>query len=147
MMAWRIGLLVGLALVMGCRGPQNASQQTESSGLKPLAVFYGRYLSQHRGQPPQSEAEFKQFLATMSPEDLKSFNLASADEVLVSSRDKLPYVVMYGAKPGGPMLNGAPLIGYEQQGVNGKRYVGNWLGAVEEVDEAKFKELVPASPP
>jgi hypothetical protein len=34
-------------------------------------------------------------------------------------------------------------VAYEQEGVDGKRYVATVVGAVEEVDEARFRELVP----
>jgi hypothetical protein len=35
------------------------------------------------------------------------------------------------------------VVFYEKAGKNGKRYVAYPMGKVEEVDEAKFKELVP----
>lgn len=143
-------LLFALALVatVGCLGSQTASQEKEESNLKPLAVFFGRYLAQHRGQPPQDEAEFKQFLTEISPEELKTFNLTSTDQIFVSSRDKQPYVIIYG-QPTGPSKGpgGAPIIAYEKVGVGGKRYVASSLAGVEEVDETRFRELVPNAAP
>jgi hypothetical protein len=137
-----LAMLVAL-LVSGCGGTRTASQKTEQSTLKPLAVFYGRYISSHMGQPPPNEEEFKKFVSSLPAEDLKGFNLTSADQVFVSDRDKQPYKVIYGVPSGPPGPAGAPVIAYEQQGVGGKRFVASNLGAVEEVDEAKFKEYVP----
>lgn len=136
-------LAFALVCSWGCQG-QSASKSTEESNLKPLAVFYGRYLAQNRGRPPQNEAEFKAFVAKLSPDELKMFNLTSADQMFVSSRDQQPHIVVYGT-PTGPSTGpgNAPIIAYEKTGVGGKRYVASSLGGVEEVDEARFKELVP----
>lgn len=133
---------------VGCGGTQSASQETESSNLKPLAVFYGRYVAQHRGQPPANEAEFKKFLSSLPPEELQQFAVDSVESLLVSSRDGQPYVVVYG-KPTGPPLGpgGMPIIAYEQTGVNGKRFVASSIGGIEEVDAARFQELVPTTAP
>lgn len=137
-------ILACVSFLVGCGGTQTASQATEESGLKPLAVFYGRFIAQHRGQPPKDEAEFRQFLGTVGAEELASFNVQNIDQIMTSSRDNQPYVVLYGA-PTGPAKGpgGAPVIAYEKQGVGGKRFVASNLGGVEEVDEARFKELVP----
>jgi hypothetical protein len=125
----------------GCT--RNASQETESSNMKPLAVFYGRFISMHRGQPPASEEEFKSYLKTLSPESLQSFNVTDINSLLVSTRDKKPYVIRYGKVTGPAGPGGMPVVAYEQEGVDGKRYVATVVGAVEEVDEARFRELVP----
>jgi hypothetical protein len=140
-------LLVLLALVTvftGCGQTQTGSHETEGSSLKPLGIYYGRFIGQHRGQPPKDEAEFKAFLTTVTPDELKSHNVGSVDEMFVSKRDGQPYVVVYGATTN-PAIGqgGAPVIAYEKQGVGGKRYVATSMGAVEEVDEARFKQLVP----
>jgi hypothetical protein len=37
------------------------------------------------------------------------------------------------------------VVGFEQQGAGGRRFVGFTLGMVEEVDEQRFNTLVPAS--
>ena len=39
-----------------------------------------------------------------------------------------------------------PIIAYEQTGVGDKRLVASSLGGVEEVDEARFRKLVPSAP-
>jgi len=65
--------------------------------------------------------------------------------MFVSSRYKKPYMVIYGPTSGeGPA--GQPVIAYEQEGMNGKRFVASKMGAVEEVDEARFRKMVPSVP-
>jgi hypothetical protein len=80
---------------------------------------------------------------------LKSLNVSSIEELFVSPRDGKPYKILYGeaakkAPSGGPA--GAPVIAYEQQGQGGRRWVASAMGAIEEVDEARLKQLVPGGP-
>ena len=133
--------LVLAVIAGGCT--RNASQATESSNMKPLAVAYGRYISSHKGQPPANEGEFKTYLKTLSPESLQSFKVTDVESLLVSTRDNKPYVIRYGKVTGPAGPGGMPVVAYEQEGVNGKRYIATMVGAVEEVDEARFRELVP----
>lgn len=109
--------------------------------MKILGLLYGQYSGQHRGQPPANEAQFKQFIEK-NDAFLKQRQLDLAS-VFVSERDGKPYVVLYGPPKGPYDLIGQPVVAYEQDGVNGKRFVANTMGAVEEVDEARFHHLVP----
>lgn len=137
-----VGLL--LAVGAGC-GSNQAKVDQETSNLKPLSVLYGQFIGQHRGQPPKDEAEFKAFVKALDPSVLKALNVADAESLFISSRDKQPYGIVYGAASGPPGPAGQPVVIYEQIGVGGRRYVASTLGAIEEVDEAKFKTLVPTA--
>lgn len=44
------------------------------------------------------------------------------------------------------MAGAAEVIAWEQTGADGRRMIGNSLGAVEEVDEATFQQRVPQQP-
>jgi hypothetical protein len=141
-------LAIGAATAhVGCE--RAASKATESSTIKPLAVFYGQFTGMHKGQPPANEAEFKEFIRNLPPESLKSLNVTDVESLFVSSRDKQPYIVKYGqasgsvGAPGKAGPGGMPVIAYEQVGVDGKRYIATTVGAVEEVDDARFRVLVP----
>lgn len=143
------GIVVGWLGWMGCGGGSRESLQREQSTLKPLAILYGQYIGQHRGQPPPNEEAFRKFIEAQPPEMLKSLNVSSVDELFVSSRDGKPYKILYGeaakkGPPGGPA--GSPVIAYEQEGQGGRRWVASSMGAIEEVDEARFKQLVPGGP-
>lgn len=156
---WRavLALAVLISGLAGCGGNTKKAAQ-ESSNLKPLAIIYGRFVGRHQGKPPASEAELKEFAKTEADENfLKQHTLPNVDAMFVSSRDNQPYVVIYGALPpaapppaGGPTPGdsmagfggGAPVIAYEKTGVGGKRYVATSLGAVAELDEKHFQDLV-----
>jgi len=132
-LSWRLTALcvVGLACTTatGC-GSQKKSLARQQSGLKKLAIVYGRFLSQHRGKPPAN---------------LTSFGIDDSNRVFISNRDNKPYVIIYGQPKGPPGPGGSPVIAYEQQGEAGMRWVASALGAVEEVDEARFRQLVPTA--
>jgi hypothetical protein len=142
--------VVGLTClaVAGCGGAQKKSLAVQQSGLKKLARVYGQFLTQHQGQPPANEAEFKKFAQSLSADDLTSLGVEKADQIFISDRDNKPYVVIYG-QPKGPRggPGGSPVVAYEQEGQAGKRWVASALGAVEEVDEARFRELIPTAKP
>jgi hypothetical protein len=137
-------ILAFCALPLGCGGDSGGEEQ-QKSNLKPLALLYGQYTGQHQGQPPADEAQFKEYVRSQSTM-LESFQVTDPENLFVSSRDGKPYVIKYGAADGPPGPGGYPVIAYEQEGVGGKRFVASSVGAVDEVDEAKFKELVPGAP-
>ncbi|MDZ7616995.1 MAG: hypothetical protein U1E05_08325 [Patescibacteria group bacterium] len=149
MAAWSL-LAAACLLALGCGGARRQAEQREESRLKPLALFYGQFTGQHRGRPPASETQLKEFIQAQGPEALASFQVNDVDALFVSERDGKPYVVLYAdaAKGNPPGPAGAPVIAYEQEGAGGLRYVASSMGAVEEVDDARFRELVslPAVP-
>lgn len=143
-----VGGVVGVVGLAGCGGGSRESLQREQSTLKPLAILYGQYIGQHRGQPPPNEQAFREFIQQQGPEVLKSFHVSSIDELFISPRDGKPYKILYGeaAKKGPPGPAGSPVIAYEQEGRGGRRWVASAMGAIEEVDDARFKQLVPGGP-
>jgi hypothetical protein len=141
---WWSGALAGwlLLCISGCNSG-NATVEQETSNLKPLAVFYGQYVGQHRGQAPPSEQAFKEFVKSKAASPAATFSIKDVEGLFISSRDKKPYVIRYGGTTGPPGAAGAPVVAYEQEGVKGKRYVATAVGAVQEVDDAQFHTLVP----
>jgi hypothetical protein len=142
------GFALGLALTMvGCTGGQKQSQQREESGLKTLAILYMQFSSRHRGAGPANEAEFKKFIQGLPETQRTAMGVKDVEKLFVSDRDGKPYVILYGAKasaaPGPKGPSAAPVVGYEQTGSGGRRFVASALGAVEELDEAAFKQRVP----
>lgn len=133
-------LIVPLTLIMcvaGCGGggPSQEEQQL-ASNMQGLAIAYGQCTSQNRGRPPQNEAQLRQFIKSLGPQWLEQYKAETVDDIFVSSRDGKPYVILFG-KPG------VHYIAYEQEGVDGKRFVADNLGTTEEMDEATFREKVP----
>lgn len=147
-MAFRVAFLsavVGLthlACVGGCRS-RAESKPREESHIKVLGLLYGQYVGQHMGRPPQDEQTFRAFVQRQEA-FLKQFRLESADQVFQSERDGEPYTVVYGDLSKTGQFLGGPVVAWEKKGVGGRRYVVNSLGAVKEVTEEEFKQLVPA---
>ena len=144
------GVCVATALFVGCSsGQKNLAEQ--QSNMKPLGILLAQFASQHQGQAPASEAEFKAWLKSLPANQLSVMagGKTDVDALFVSTRDNKPYVIRYGKEAqsgprGGPA--GDPVVIYEQEGVGGRRFVGTLMGAVEAVDEAQFKQLVPGAP-
>lgn len=147
-MNWKwLAAVYFLAAVCGCSDRGRSNVEQEASSLKPIAIYYGSFVGQNRGQPPKSEAEFKAYLREQkNAESLKaSFKITDIDKMFISSRDNKPYVIYYGVIPNSSGPAGAPVIAYEEQGLGGKRFVASAVGAVQEVDEAEFRRMVPAA--
>lgn len=152
----RIGLvclaLAGVALAsLGCSG--KVVKEKDDPGrtrITQLGILYGRYSSQHYGRPPATEKDFKDWVHGLPADQLPpGVELGKTDEVFVSPRDNQPYVVRYGVAPGAPGPPSAdgkpssPVLAYEKVGSMGKHYVVYSTVQVEEVDDARLKEMVP----
>lgn len=137
-------VVIGAAVVTvlsGCNGGGATAPQQESN-LKKLALFFGNYQGEHQGALPPNEQAFKDFVKSKTLL-LESQRITDVDALFVSERDKQPYVILYaGEALGTEGPAGQPVVAYEKNGVGGKRYVASTLGAVEEVDDAKFREWV-----
>ena len=127
--------IVGLLLVAGCTRQEDAAAVEMRSNMRALAVCYGDYMKANRGRVPKNEKTFRKWLEKRGDDYLDSLKVDSLDDVFISSRDNEPYVVIYG-KP-------KSIVAYESVGIDGKRYVADDLGVATEVDEARFRELVP----
>ncbi len=135
--------LASASLFWGCTSHTESKPQEESS-IKVLGLLYGQYVGQHMGRPPQDEQAFRSFVQKQTA-FLQQFHIDSPDQVFKSARDGEPYAVIYGDASKVGQLSGAPVIAWEKKGVGGRRYVANSLGAVKEVTDEEFKQLVPAS--
>lgn len=135
-------LALCLALVIGVTSGCG-SAESKNGGLSRvnlLSMLFTK-VSSDLGHEPTNEEQFKQGIAN-SGTPLERLEVASVDELFISERDGQPLVVVYGPRP-----KGSDVIIYEQTGVDGKRQVAHRIGTVEEVDSARFAELVPAPAP
>ncbi|MDB5389197.1 MAG: hypothetical protein JWM11_4843 [Planctomycetaceae bacterium] len=131
-----------LLFAAGCGGNQPAAKGTESE-VKQIGIVYMRYLGSHQGKSPANREELDKFLEKMSPADLKTMGIANAKDVFISSRDKSEIVVRYGIEVPPPGPGKPTVVAYEQKGVGGKHLVVYGTAGVEEITNAKLKELVP----
>jgi hypothetical protein len=126
-----------LLMVAGCRSSSVDGQPNASSeNLQQLARWYASFPSTNNGRLPANENEFKQHINSQGGE--------SVDEMFVSERDNQPFVVLYGRDAVNPVNSG--IVAFEKQGLEGKRLVAYRSGSTEEVDDARFRELVRKPP-
>lgn len=122
---------------LGCSsGPQNAYvvKLTKSEeNLKFIAMAYTD-ATDEKSKPPKDAEELKPFLKTFG----------DPAELLVSPNDKLPYVVVWGARPtGGPTeYKGMfPILAYEAKGSGGRRAVTDIRARPMTVSNDDFAKL------
>jgi hypothetical protein len=125
-------------ILAGCGGTPSAAPASNADFQK-LVALYSRMIN--AGTPPTSEAEFKSAIKDRLKSVADALGVTDVDALFVSPRDGKPVVVVYGRRP--PGMN-SEVVAYEQVGVAGKRLVGFSLGTIEETDEQRFRELVPA---
>jgi len=143
-MQWRFAVLFSLTLVAaGCQDKTGRELEPVESNVKNIAIFYGRYVSQNRGRTPPNEEALKKFIASHPATELAALKITDVEQLFVSPRDNQPYVVRYGAKLPPPGPSGSPVIAYEKDGVGGRRFVAFAHAGVEELDDARFRQLVP----
>jgi hypothetical protein len=130
-----VGLVFGLA---GCSTPP-AGPNPAAENIRQLAVAVGNYARTHKGNMPANMDELKKFVRTSKDASFAQ----SGEELFVSPRDNQPYVLVSMAKMPMPGEKKTVILN-ENTGVNGYRYVAYELGQVEELDAAKFQELVPS---
>ena len=137
-----VALLAFCMTLMATACNREKPQSETEKNLQALTVCYGRFISQNRGKGPPNEAQFKKFIATLPKDALESFGAdpANADKLFISPRDNEPYGIAWNASGGVGGPEGAPMIIWEQKGVGGKRYVADFLGKIEEIDEATFNQ-------
>jgi len=143
------GAVFGICLATFACSSEGKPQSEEERNLQALAVFYGRFMSQHRGIGPSSEDEFKKFVKARTPAELENFGIApdKVDQVFISPRDNAPYGIALKIPSGVPKPDGsAVMVLWEQKGVNGKRFVADAIGRIEEIDEATFQQRLAAMP-
>ena len=125
---------------VGCGGGPKVVPQTKTeSHLQTLAVLYGQYMGENRGKSPPDEATFKAYIKKLPADRLMG---KTVDELFVSPRDNQPYVIIYNVVMGMPGIDPPTVVAHEKTGTMGKRYVATGGGGVEEVDEARFQQLI-----
>ena len=146
-----VGALLAWAAAGGCSRPTQEVVTVDGTAtqmrLSTVSELYTAF-TDRKGRPPAHFEEMRAFGAALSPSQGGPINVT--EEFLVSPRDNSPLVVRYKAplrpKSGdstGPVADG-PVVSHEHTGVGGRRFVVfGGSNRIEQVDEARFKELVP----
>jgi hypothetical protein len=140
--------LIALACLLtfaGCGGPRPPAAGSDSE-VKQIGIAYARFLGAHQNKSPQSREEFNAFLKSRSPADLKAMGIETPSEIFTSSRDNSEITVRYGIEVPPPQPGSPTVLAYESTGVGGKHLAVYSTGGVEEITEARLKELVPDKP-
>jgi hypothetical protein len=139
-----VAALVWVAAI-GCGHSPSSDLATEAR-LSRLGLSYGLYTGSHEGRPPSNLDELRQHVGeSITKEQLGALGVTNVEELFVSPRDSKPYkIIALPHLPAPVPGQQPPVVLYEQVGLKGKHYVARVGGAVEEVDEERFQQLVSA---
>lgn len=135
--------LTGLVAFSGCSldssSPGGSDKQTRVI-MNVLSVFYGEFVDDHQGKPPQDSDEFRMYLESRQ-DALKRYNVENPDQILVSPRDGLPLVIVCGKRIEPEDTPGLPWAAYEQRGVAGMRMAVSVRGGARELSEEEIARV------
>lgn len=112
------------------------------SNIRRVANLYTAFQIRNSGRGPKDEAEFKSFIERdMSKRKLEMMGINPTDieDLFRSERDGKPFVIRYGVSGG--LTTTEPVV-FEQEGREGRRKVAFTNGPVEEVDNARYEQLL-----
>jgi len=112
--------------------------EIERSHFKTLTLAYMSFVRQNRGNGPKTIEEFEQYVGDNYDAYLKR-NEISLSDLFISPRDGQPFVFVLKQKRGSET---GEVVAYEQEGVGGRRLVGDRSGTVEELDEELFQRML-----
>ena len=132
-------VVLGSLCLAGC-GSRDGTLPPAKANLQQVAILLGKYQGANKGKMPAHVDELKKFVKA-NP------NVAAApidvETVFVSPRDQEPFVLVQAQSKGGiPPPHIKTMIAHEKTGQSGRRYVAYATAEVEEVDEARFNELL-----
>ena len=131
-------VLVVSATFLGCGGGTTTEDAAiERSQFKTLTLAYLGFQSANKGKIPKSEEEFRQYIDRGIGDKLRSQSL-TLDEIFISPRDGKPFVFV--TRENITKAN-RRVIGYEQEGIDGRRYLSDRSGAVMDVSEDEFQRM------
>ncbi|MEX2172014.1 MAG: hypothetical protein WD851_22020 [Pirellulales bacterium] len=131
------------SLFAGCGGNKSVVPVGDAAeNIRKLSLTYVQYAGANRGVGPAN----KEILAKYVAQD-NLISVAEAEALLVSPRDKQPYVIRWAQRPmGSPVGNKPPepnIIIFENTGADGTRYVADGRTSVKELSEEAFSQAVP----
>src|SRR5262249_18067184 len=134
-------IAAGLLIVAsGCSRESGQIHALNTSNAQRLGNFYAEFQSSHGWQGPKDEAELKTYILAQPAEVLKNMGIDpdKRDEIWISDRDHKPLKVRWGVQS---LFGALAAVVFEQEGAGGKRQVAFNNTKVEDVDEARYKDL------
>ncbi len=134
MIRWKVvcclALLICAWLLSGCSSPRFEEDPVKAN-LRSIGKAYWTIVGFHN-RPPRDLEELRSTLA-----DLHAVEMGEApDKVLISPRDKQPFVIILGAQPSA--TESTTILAYEQQGADNTRYVLTTSGTILEMSNDEF---------
>jgi hypothetical protein len=137
--------LIVATVFAGCSSSDNTANrlaELDKTNIQKVANLYNAFIYQHGGFGPKVAAELKEFVIKggIAENNLRLMLIdpKNLDSIFISERDGQPFKIR-------PMVQGNPLkvsaVVFEEKGVDGRRQVGFTDSTVQEVDDAKYKEL------
>jgi len=139
-----IVLAILVVLLAGCLGDQIAHQvgAKNDANIKRVSNLYYAYQRSHGWQGPKDEKALRDFVVEhgLPTENLQMMGIdeKNLDGLFKSERDGKPFKIRYGV-PGG--FGTTDALVFEDQGIDGKKEVAFTGSIVEDVDDARYKEL------
>ena len=131
-------LIVGwLAVFTGCELGKKAPPPKAQIEIENLARWYQKFCADNRVPHPPNEDAFVKYIEKQLQQRGETMD---RDMLMVSPRDKKPWVVVYG-KPAKGAARSSVII-YEAEGYDGKKLVAFDLGRSAEVDDAELQNLL-----
>lgn len=133
-MLWPIALLA----ICGCRGADSPDPATTRLGG--VAQLMSNFLIAHRGQGPRDKQELLKYAESYDglPQLLQQAGVSDVGALFVSERNERPFTVLFG-----PDLNaGHGIVGYEDEPVDGIRWVAFRSGFARQIPEADFQQML-----
>jgi hypothetical protein len=120
---------LAVPLLPGCAPAPDVDEMVKAN-LMQIAKGYLMILSYNR-RPPKDMEELR-----AAVNDLHRLDMGvPVDEALVSPRDKQPLVIVLGANSSDP---GDSILAYEQEGLNGQRWIVTMGADVKQLPDAEF---------
>ena len=133
-------LVLSCLLISGChRAATHAALERERSHFRWLSMAYMDFTRQNQGQIPKTVNEFKDFVEEYGQQYMAE-NQLTIDSFFLSPHDGHPYV-FYTQENKSPQ--GVDVIGHEREGVDGKRYLADSSGGVQEIADELFNQMIP----
>jgi hypothetical protein len=132
---WRGSVFVAALLcIAGCSSKPVSREDEQTQDLNCIARAYGIIVNADHHAPKNVE-EIKKLLSGLHKADI----VPDPEEILVSTRDGQPYVIIYGVNLG--MVAPSPeILAYEKKGAEGKRYVLLMSRDVRQITDEEFKQ-------
>ena len=112
-------LAVTSIFIAGCGDAAPAGNEAQTmAAMRLLGMQYAQYLAAHNNSAPKDEAAMRSWLEAHMNE-LTPYGVKSVDDLLKSSRDGQPLIVIYGKKVVDPDHPDMAWAAYEQTGAGG----------------------------